>query len=66
MRYCEALILLLYQYIDGTDILDKNKLQEGYRKFYHTLKQGDPEIYSILDKLRLSLIEERRLPIIND
>ena len=53
-------------YVDGTDILNENKLQEGYRKFYHALKLGDPEIYSILDKLPLRLIKERRLPVIND
>ncbi|CAG8380372.1 hypothetical protein CBS147333_9308 [Penicillium roqueforti] len=64
--YWLAILSYMLEYVDGTDILDENKLQEGYRKFYHALKQGDPEMYSILDELRLSLIEERRLPMIND
>ena len=64
--YWLAILSYILEYIDGTDILDENKLQEGYRKFYHALKQRDPKMYSILDKLRLSLIEERRLPMIND
>ena len=47
----------MLEYVDGADILDKNQLQVVYRKFYRALKLGDPEIYSILDELRLSLIE---------
>jgi hypothetical protein len=55
----------MLEYVDGTDILDENKLQEGYRKFYHALKLGDPVMYSILDELRLDLIEKGRLPVTN-
>lgn len=53
-------------YVDGTNILDENKLQEGYRRFYHAIKLGDPAMYTILNELRLSLIGERRLPVKND
>lgn len=54
----------MLKYVDSTDILDENKLQEGHRKFYHALKLGDPVMYWILDRLRLYLIEEGRLPVI--
>ncbi|KAF9249977.1 hypothetical protein DTO027I6_9111 [Penicillium roqueforti] len=63
--YWLAILSYILEYVNGTDILDENKLQEGYRKFYHALKLEDPEIYSILDELRFALIEERRLPVIN-
>ncbi|KAL2698263.1 hypothetical protein AAEP93_010973 [Penicillium crustosum] len=61
--YWLAILSYMLEYVDGTDILDENKLQEGYRKFYHAIKLGDPAIYSTLNELRLSLIEERRLPV---
>jgi hypothetical protein len=63
--YWLAMLSYMLEYVDGTDILDENKLQEGYRKFYHALKLGDPVMYSMLDELRLDLIEEGRLPVIN-
>lgn len=61
--YWLAILSYMLEYVDGTDILYENKLQEGYRKFYHAIKLGDPAIYSTLNELRLSLIEERRLPV---
>lgn len=36
--YWLAILSYMLEYVDGTDILDENKLQEGYRKFYHALK----------------------------
>ncbi|KAF4767564.1 hypothetical protein N7455_011273 [Penicillium solitum] len=64
--YWLAILSYMLEYVDGTDILGENKLQEGYRKFYHDIKLGDPAMYSILNDLRLSLIEERRLPVKNN
>ncbi|KAJ5121092.1 uncharacterized protein N7515_009053 [Penicillium bovifimosum] len=64
--YWMAILCYLLEYVDGTDIFDESRLQEGCRKFYHAAKVGDPEMYSILDELRLVLIEERRLPLISD
>ena len=64
--YWLAILSYMLEYVDSTDILDENKLQEGYRKFYHSIKLGDPAMYSILNDLRFSLIEERRLPVKND
>ncbi|CAG8403571.1 unnamed protein product [Penicillium salamii] len=63
--YWLAILSYILDYVDGTDIFDENKLQEGYRRFYHALKLGEPGMYSILDELRLGLIEERRLPRIS-
>ncbi|KAJ5964922.1 uncharacterized protein N7479_004798 [Penicillium vulpinum] len=63
--YWLAILTYIMEYVDGTDIFDESELQEGYRKFYSALKLGDPTMYSILDELRLNLIEEHRLPLIN-
>lgn len=64
--YWLAILSYMLDFIDGTDILNENKLQEGYRKFYRALKLEDPKMWSILDELRLRLNEERRLPVIKD
>jgi hypothetical protein len=61
-----AILSYMLEYVDGTDVLDENKQQEGYRKFYDAIKLGDLAMYSTLNELRLSLIEERRLPVKND
>ena len=63
--YWFVILGYMLDYIDGTDMLDENMLQEGYRKFYQAFKLEDPEMLSILEELRLSLIEERRLLMIN-
>lgn len=61
--YWLAILTYMLEYVDGTNILDENQLQEGYRRFYHAIKMGDPAMYPILNELRLSLIGERRLPV---
>lgn len=43
--YWLTMLSYMLKYVDSTDILDENKLQEGHRKFYHALKLGDPVMY---------------------
>lgn len=42
VSYCETywftILSYMLEYVDGTNVLDENKLQEGYRKFYHAIK----------------------------
>jgi hypothetical protein len=56
------MLTYVLEYVDGTDSFDESELQEGCRKFYHALKLGDPEMWSILDELRRRLTEEHRIP----
>lgn len=57
-------VMLTYvlEYIDGTDIFDEAALSQPYRRFYHTMKQGDPKMFPILDEIRDDLMKSGRLP----
>lgn len=50
--YWMAILTYLLEYVDETDIFQKNWLREGYRQFYEAMKQGDPEMYLHLRTLR--------------
>lgn len=50
--YWMAILTYMLEYVDGTDILDEENLRDGYKRFYHALKLGDPTMYSILEDLR--------------
>ncbi|KAL4761036.1 uncharacterized protein BDW70DRAFT_168346 [Aspergillus foveolatus] len=55
--YWMAILTYMLEYVDGTDILDKENLRDRYKQFYHALKLGDPAMYSILKDLRRNFKE---------
>ncbi|PYI06178.1 hypothetical protein BO78DRAFT_461352 [Aspergillus sclerotiicarbonarius CBS 121057] len=55
--YWLAILTYVVEFVDGTDIFDEGGLREGYRRFYHALKRGDPEMYLILEDLRRDFMQ---------
>lgn len=58
------MIMLLYmsEYVDG---IDEEALEEDYKTFYRAVKNGDPNMYLLLDRLRCDLIQKGILPALH-
>jgi hypothetical protein len=52
----------MLEFVDGTDLLCEEDLGDGYKPFYHAVKHGDSNMYSILKELRSDLIWSEEAP----
>lgn len=53
--YWVVLLTYMLEFVDGTELLDEDRLGEEYRSFYRALGQADPKMYTHLDALRQDL-----------
>jgi hypothetical protein len=47
-----ARLSYIMEYVEGTNLFNEQDLQLECREYYRALKLGDPQMFSILDKLR--------------